>query len=807
MHRHQYLLWLKLTLVCCGILAQGNSAAEESEGSMSKPWIRMDYGPFLSATVEFRDPLVEDSTTNQAAKTQSSKNIAYKGIAIRLAGATTAAGNEASRNVVFDTDLLRYAGAWSGGFLNMTNVAWDGSHSSHATPAGHIAFTGRQSPGWAHPARPDDFSDPRALPYGPLPRDWAHYEGLFVHGSKVVLHYTVGDTSVLDSPGVQRVATAWAFTRALNLNAIGSPLTLHVCDQGSRPARLAVLSSLEATDDRHASASVVILESPESEEALLVACQGAPPNAKWRLDDNAVRLELPRGTAPVRLKLVLGERPKSQLSDLKSVVQSAAPEDLSPLLRGGSRRWRKTLTTQVKLGDESTPLAVDAQTLPADNPWNSWMRLGGFDFFTDGRRAAVCTWNGDVWTVDGLGTTSTSLTWQRVATGLFQPLGLRIVDDRIYVNARDQITILHDLNGDGEADHYENFNNDHQVTEHFHEFALGLQTDESGNFYYAKAARHALDAVVPQHGTVLKISHDGLETEILARGFRAPNGVCVNGDGSFIVSDQEGHWVPCNRINWVQKGGYYGYEWAYRPTPKRQPIDDPICFVAKALDRSPAEQLWVTSDRWGALNDRLISTSYGTGGLYQVIYETVDGKRQGGYVALPMKAFPTGVMRARFHPQDGQLYACGLYGWAGNRTLAGGFYRVRHTGKTLHIPIALHATRTGIIIGFSEPVGAKRASSPRSYRVERWNYKTSAEYGSKDYRISDDRIGRDNVNVTAARISRDERTVFLEIPDMKPCMQMRIRYRLQTKDGARLSQEIYNTIHVLGDAEPHLTQF
>ncbi len=42
---------------------------------------------------------------------------------------------------------------------------------------------------------------------------------------------------------------------------------------------------------------------------------------------------------------------------------------------------------------------------------------------------------------------------------------------------------------------------------------------------------------------------------------------------------------------------------------------------------------------------------------------------------------------------------------------------------------------------------------------------------------------------------------------MKPCMQMRIRYRLQTKDGARLSQEIYNTIHVLGDAEPHLTQF
>ncbi len=48
--------------------------------------------------------------------------------------------------------------------------------------------------------------------------------------------------------------------------------------------------------------------------------------------------------------------------------------------------------------------------------------------------------------------------------------------------------LLHDLNGDGETDFYECFNNDHQVTEHFHEFAMGLQTDAEGNFYYAKAA-------------------------------------------------------------------------------------------------------------------------------------------------------------------------------------------------------------------------------------------------------------------------------------------------------------------------------
>ncbi len=62
------------------------------------------------------------------------------------------------------------------------------------------------------------------------------------------------------------------------------------------------------------------------------------------------------------------------------------------------------------------------------------------------------------------------------------------------------------MNGDDETDFYACFNSDHQVTEHFHEFAMGLQTDDAGNFYYAKSARHALPAVVPHHGTLLRVS-------------------------------------------------------------------------------------------------------------------------------------------------------------------------------------------------------------------------------------------------------------------------------------------------------------
>ena len=242
---------------------------------------------------------------------------------------------------------------------------------------------------------------------------------------------------------------------------------------------------------------------------------------------------------------------------------SLPPESLALFTKGGPSRWPERLTTRARIGSASGPFAVDILTVPESNPWLSQLRLSGFDFLDEGRRAAVCTWDGDVWIVEGIDRPEKGLTWRRIASGLFQPLGLKVVQGIIYVSCRDQIVRLRDLNGDGETDFYENFNNDHQVTEHFHEFAMDLQTDADGNFYYAKAARHGLPALVPQHGTLLKVTNDGCRTEILATGFRAPNGVCLNRDGTFFLSDQEGFWTPKNRINLVRRGGFYGNMWGY----------------------------------------------------------------------------------------------------------------------------------------------------------------------------------------------------------------------------------------------------
>ena len=390
------------------------------------------------------------------------------------------------------------------------------------------------------------------------------------------------------------------------------------------------------------------------------------------------------------------------------------------------------------------------------------------------------------------------LVWQRIASGLFQPLGLKIVAGRIHLTCRDQLTVLHDLNGDGETDYYECLNNDHQVTEHFHEFAMGLQTDAAGNFYYAKSARHALPAVVPHHGTLLRVNADGTRTDILATGFRAANGVCLNPDGSFIVTDQEGHWNPKNRINWVEATGrdaFYGNMFGYHDITDASDsaMRPPVCWITNAFDRSPAELVWVDSDRWGPLRGSLLNLSYGYGKIFVVPHERVAGQVQGGMCELPLPVFPTGLVRGRFHPGDGQLYACGMFAWAGSATQPGGLYRVRHTGHPVHLPIRLEARPAVVRIGFSGDLDPASVSDVAKFKLKIWSLKRTANYGSQHH---DERP----LEVRSVRLESDRRTIRLEVPELRPTWGMEIVYDVRASGGEPVRGAIHNTIHSLGEA-------
>ncbi len=519
---------------------------------------------------------------------------------------------------------------------------------------------------------------------------------------------------------------------------------------------------------------------------------------QWEIIDDAVCLSIPAGQKPLNIELLSGSTATPDalaiIDQLRNRTGSQVA-NLSAFTRGGQRRYPESLTTELVRGNDSGPFAVDVLRRPEDNPWACRLRLTGLDFFEGGDRAAVCAWDGSVWSVNGF-LSEQQLRWQRIACGLFQPLGLKIVDGTIYVTCRDQIVALEDFNGDGETDYYRCFNSDHQVTEHFHEFAMGLQTDDQGNFYYAKSARHAKKPLVPHHGTLLKVSADGTQTEIVAVGFRAANGVCINSDGSFFVTDQEGHWNPKNRINWVQPSGFYGNMWGYHDYTDSSDgaMNQPLCWITNEFDRSPGELMWVPNNYWGPLGGALLNLSYGMGQIFVVPHESVDldgqAQLQGGMCALPIPLFPTGVMRGRFNSVDRQLYCCGMYAWAGNQQKPGGIYRVRYTGKPVHLPLGLSATKNSLKIKLSGKLDRESAENPQRYSIKTWDIRRSANYGSPH-------IDERELQITAARLLSEDQTIELVIPDLAPTRCMEIKYSLKTKSGREINSTIHSTIHAL----------
>ena len=595
-----------------------------------KPYIDMNYGPYLSASIEV-----------------GPGNIAYKGIAIRLDEGPGGV-SKGNKFVVFETDTLRMAAAWSGDkFIDWRSIVYDGSHGTHPKLAGERVFTNPVAPGWAKPGT-DSFEDPRLRgldkkPYGPLPRDWGQWQGLGLHDNRVILHYKIAGRHVLESPSYKESDGVGAVIRTMNFEERDEDIMLQVV-KGEGQAKV-------STHDR--------ISVAKFDSGLAVALSAEAGGAKFvATDDGHLRLAIPSGGL-LALNLAIANGKAEALAKLVGSL-GQAENLLETFQQGSGRRWTETIKTKPRRLGKPGAFVTEIITSPDKNPYRSWMRLGGFDFFEGGDRAAVCTWMGDVWIVEGINSDPQEFTWTRIATGMFQPLGLKIVEGKIYVTCRDQITELVDTNDDGETDYYKAFNHDAQVTEHFHEFAMDLQTDAYGNFYYTKAARHAKTALVPQHGTLIKVTPDGQSSEIIASGFRAPNGVCVNPDGTFYVSDQEGHWTPKNEINLIEKGKFYGNLMGYHKGLTEADITSPIVWMHNDFDRSPAEQLWVNSDKWGGLGGQLLNLSYGTGYVYVIMEEKVNGRAQGGVVRIPDFDFPTGVMRGRFHPGDGQLYALSL---------------------------------------------------------------------------------------------------------------------------------------------------
>lgn len=577
------------------------------------------------------------------------------------------------------------------------------------------------------------------------------YRGLYQHGRRVVLAYDVDGVRVFEAPSATRYAGRIVFRRDFDVAPMKRDVRLALAD---KPAQVIAFGA-----DQHVSIDA---------------------------DDQFLCLTIAKHDEALRFSVFMLDENAPAADDLDKLQQPAlSTTDIGLLLKPGPLLWPAYLKTVGVVSADHAPYVIDTVTLPFNNPYRALMFVGGHDFFDDGR-AALCTVHGDVWIVSGLDQALQSVTWKRFATGLHQPLGLKIVSDAIFVLGRDQITRLHDRDGNGEADFYECFNNHGTTSTGGHDYAAGLETDSQGNFYYVRA-----------HTGLMKVAADGSSEEVIAAGIRNPAGLGIGPGDVITVSPQEGEWTPASAVIEARHGGWYGFGGPRVKPDRPLGYDPPLCWTPRLVDNSTGGQVWVTSDRWGPLQGQLLTMSFGRCAILVTLRDKVAGVVQGGNVPLDLQ-FESGLLRGRFHPVDGQLYVSGMLGWVSTATRDGCLQRVRYTGQKAYLPTAVRVYQNGISLEFTEPLDLPTAQDVDNYHLQQWNYRYAASYGSREYRVSQpDRPGRDEVEVVSATVADDGRQVWLEIADLQPVMQMKISYAIRAADGVPLRNSVYHTINIV----------
>jgi putative heme-binding domain-containing protein len=463
-------------------------------------------------------------------------------------------------------------------------------------------------------------------------------------------------------------------------------------------------------------------------------------------------------------------------------VGPAAKHPLAALTRGGAPQWPDAIATVGKLG-KGKPYAVDTITLPFKNPWHALLFFGGHDFLPDGT-AAVCTMQGDVWLVSGLDNKLESVRWRRFASGLHHALGLVVADKSIYVLGRDQITRLVDVNGDGEADFYECFSNAYLTSPAGHDFICGLERDADGNFYTSSG---------PQG--LIRISRDGKKVDVLATGFRNPDGLGLTPDGHFTVPCSEGDWTPASMVAEVRarKGPGEPLFFGAGGPKNGKPPELPLVYLPRSLDNSSGGQVAVPDDRWGPLKGQMLHLSYGMGTHLLMLRDEVGGQPQGGVVPL-VGEFLSGTHRGRFNPRDGQLYVSGMAGWGTYTVHDGCFQRVRYTGDPVRLPVSFHTHQNGVMLRFSSPIDRDVAAKAAHHFAQCWNYRYSSAYGSPEFSTRHPGVrGHDSLEIRSAHVLQEGRSLFLEIPRVQPVNQLHLRLALGTEQRS----DLFLTVHKL----------
>lgn len=420
-------------------------------------------------------------------------------------------------------------------------------------------------------------------------------------------------------------------------------------------------------------------------------------------------------------------------------------------------------------------------------------RVGGLAFLPDGR-LLVTSWDkeGGLYLLDSLSTADTTkIKVKRIAFGLAEPLGIEVVDGEIYVLQKQELTRLVDINGDEIIDEYQVVCNSWSVSPDFHEFAFGL-VYQNGFFYATLSMAMRLkpgEKQLSDRGKTIKISKDG-HFEAVNFGLRTPNGIGIGLDNEIFITDNQGQWLPANKLIHLKKGEYHGMQWGWLSDEPAPEMAMPALWLPEdEIGNSPSEPVLIQE---GIYKGQMLHGDVTYGGINRDFLEKINGEYQGAVFRFS-HGFEAGVNRMRWGA-DGNLYIgeVGMVGggWSWKNRVAG-LQCLKYNGKSTFEMLAVRAKPQGFEIEFTQPLATNLTIKPSDIFIQQWWYLPTEKYGGP-------KMDLENLSPGKITISPDRTRVYIEIANLKPkhVVYIRLSERLQSSSGQSLwSGETWYTLN------------
>lgn len=676
--------------------------------------------------------------------------------------------------VLFDQELLRVAAIWSipagqppVSERTMAQISYREPrakvYSEHPQPTGPLLLTSAMLPGAATDAA-GLTADPRApnregdFGRGPLPVALARFEGTSLAGRTAVLTYRIGDTSVREWFETRGRGNGLSLLRHFEIAPHATPLHFGLGRKadGSLPLVAVNLPAVEL--------------APASGQLTAIVAASA---------------ETQRFTISIAVGDISRVPPAGPTPTLPAPV--AAPY------------WPDTAVATPTLGKvRQNGWVLDYVPVPEANPWKRRIRPADLAFLS-ADEAAVVTYDGDVWKVTGLADPAlANPTWRRFASGLHEPLAVAAPKAGVVqVWTKNGLVRLHDTDGNGEADWFENFNDQVIQSQTTRSFPLDMALAPDGSTYVTQGGIVDSTGIrsggtgTPHAGAVVKISPDGKSSQLFARAAREPFVAVHPRTGIVTGTDQQGHFIPASVGYLFREGDDFGF-----PIDSPEKITPPLVWIPHAQDTSSASQVWTPTEGFGPWSDKLLHLSYGRGRLFLISPDLAAPVPQAAVIPLGLET-DLPLLHGRRAVDGSAVWFAGFQIWGTRTKTMWSLGRLRpDPDSPIVTPVAARSNAHGVVLEFARPLDPASVS-PAAIGARAWNYRRSAEYGS-GYFTLEGMPGTTPVGASQAVLSADGRSVFIHLPELTPAMQLEVRFDFRfSDDNLPAPGTVFFTIHQL----------